>query len=277
MTKKYLAAVFITVGLAGAGSTAFAQNWSGPYIGGYVNSTRLPGHDETLTFDANLDGKYGDTVNTAGGVNAFSPGFCDGKPQGATPVDGCRKEDSQVGFGVRVGYDWQGGQWVYGVLAEIASIDLSDSVTGFSTTPAAYTFTREIDSLIAVRGRIGYAYNKYLFYTTAGYAWADIDRTFATTNTLNSFKATDGDDGKGYQVGLGVETHINSRWLLGVEYLHTSLNDDGVVVRAGPSANTFASNPFLIANTMGTDMKRTDNKFENDALVVTVTYRFGGM
>jgi outer membrane immunogenic protein len=256
---------------------AFAQDWKGPYVGFSINSTRLSGGDEGLTFDANLNGKFDDTVNTSVGTNAFSPGFCNGKPNGSTPSEGCSKEDNKVGFGGRAGYDWQNGPWVYGILAEVTSVDLNDSVTGFSTSPATYTFTREIDSLMAVRGRIGYAFDKWLIYGTAGYAWADIDRTFETSNALNSFSATDGDDGKGYQVGLGGEFRINDRWRIGLEYLHTSMEDKGVVVRAGPGADTFASNPFLITNAMGTNIKRSDDRFENNTFVLTATNRFGGL
>jgi opacity protein-like surface antigen len=277
MTRTLLAATLLTIGLTGVGTTAIAQDWTGPYVGGFIDTAKVSGGDETVTFDTNLDGNYGDTVNTFGGANAFSPGFCDGKPNGVTPADGCSESDSKVGFGVRAGYDWQSDHLVYGLLFDISQADLSDSVTAFSVTPATYTFTRKIDSLMAVRGRLGYVYKDWLVYATAGYAWADIDRTFTTSNALNSFTATDGDDGKGYQIGFGAETKVSDHWSLGLEYLHTSLEDKGAVVRAGPSANTFASNPFLIVNPMGTDMKRTDDKFENDALVVTATYRFGAM
>ena len=60
------------------------QNWSGPYVGvfGGYNQTNDDG-DEILRFDRNLDGNYGDPVNTAAGANAFSPGFCGGAASSA--------------------------------------------------------------------------------------------------------------------------------------------------------------------------------------------------
>jgi outer membrane immunogenic protein len=256
---------------------AFAQEWSGLYVGASFGSSELSGDDETLVFDTNLDGDFNDTVKTAGGADAFSPGFCNGAAIARTPGDGCNGDKEDGGFGVRVGYDWQAGNFVYGVVLDASGVDIRDSVTGFSTTPAAYVFTRQVDTLAAVRGRVGYVVNDWLIYATAGYAWAEIDRIFATTNALNSFAATDGDDGSGAQYGLGVQKHINDHWKIGVDYLHTSLDDDAPIVRAGPSANTFASNPFLIVNTMGTDMRRSSDTVDIDTIHLTVTYRFGGM
>lgn len=60
---------------------AFAQdvNWTGFYIGGHVGYGFQPNDDdETILFDTNLDGVFGDTVRTTTGANAFSTGFCGG-------------------------------------------------------------------------------------------------------------------------------------------------------------------------------------------------------
>ena len=68
---------------------AFAQSdWSGAYIGLYAGQVSDPedGGDSIL-FDRNLDGEFGDTVLTSGNANAFSPGFCDGQAQGPTLFD----------------------------------------------------------------------------------------------------------------------------------------------------------------------------------------------
>ena len=258
-------------------SHASAQDWQGAYISLTAGFADAGKESEIVNFDTDLDGQYGDTVNTFAGANAFSPGFCDGAATGRTPADGCTEDDSRGGLGLRAGYDWQNGALVYGVVADINSVDISDSVTAFSTTPAAYTFTRKTEALMALRGRVGYAMNDWLFYATAGYARADIERAFATTNGLNSFQATDGDDSDGYQVGLGLEQQIDDRWSMGLEYLRTSLSDEAPTVRAGPSANTFASNPFLIVNPQGTDMQRSEDRLEIDSVFLTVSYRFGAM
>ncbi len=268
--------------LAGAVICAFpvqAQEggWSGGYGSLSVSSAKVSGDDKTLTFDSDLDGKYGDTVKTFGGMDAFAPGFCKGAAKGKTPADGCSKSDSESGVGLRLGYDWQTDRFVYGVVADISSAKFTDAVSGFSTTPDAYTFSRRVKNVTGLRGRAGYVFGDWLAYGTAGFAWADIDRTFTTTNPFNSFTGGEGKDLKGYQVGLGVEKKISGNWSVGLEYLRTSLRDKGAVVHAGPSASTFASNPFLTGNAMGTDIKRSDDRFETDSLLLTVSYRFGAM
>ena len=63
-------------------SQAIAQDaeFDGFYIGATIGGA-LQGDDarETLVFDRNLDGTFGDTVVFTTGVNAFAPGFCGGR------------------------------------------------------------------------------------------------------------------------------------------------------------------------------------------------------
>ncbi|MGA9657891.1 MAG: outer membrane beta-barrel protein [Asticcacaulis sp.] len=270
-----LAATLTTASLAHAQTGS--SNWQGPYLSLSTGFVATRGDGERLSFDSDLDGKYGDMVKTAGGDDAFSPGFCNGAALGKTPADGCQEDTNHGGIGLRGGYDLQHGSFVYGLAGEISTLEISDSVTGFSTTPAAYRFTRKLDTLMAIRARAGYAYADWLFYATGGYAYAKIDRQLSTTNALNSFTATDGDDGDGYQVGFGVEQRMSPRWSVGLEYLHTSLKDEAPTVHAGPSENTFASNAFLTGNPMGTDIRRDKDDFEFESVLLTVNYRFGGM
>ena len=272
-----LAALTFTGSLAFTASVADAQTWTGPYVSGVAGWGKTTGHGEKLEFDTNRDGSYGETVKTGSGSDYFSPGFCRGTAQGTAPADGCHKDRGQGGLGLRVGYDWQSEDFVYGVVADVTGMKMRDSVSAFSTYPDSYTFSRKTDTVTALRGRAGYAHDGWLMYGTAGLAWAKIDRTFTTSNAFNSFSATKGKDGHGYQIGLGVEKVVSGNWAVGLEYLHTSLRDRGVSVLAGPSANTFASNPFLMTNATGTNIRRGDDDFKNDAVVVTVTYRFGAM
>ncbi|EGF89258.1 membrane protein [Asticcacaulis biprosthecium C19] len=278
MQTTKLTVTLIATGMLAAGApAAWSQDWAGPYVGVAAGMSNIADDNETVEFDTNLDGAYGDTVNTFAGANAFSPGFCTGAANGRTPGEGCAKQREEAGIGLRAGYDWQVGNWVFGVVGEVTNANFEDSVTAFSTTPANYVFTRDIENINALRGKAGYVMGDWQVYLTAGYAQADIERTFRTSNALNSFTATDGDDSDGYQVGLGIEQRISGRWIGGIEYLRTSLKDEpAVVVRAGPSANTFNSNPFLIVNSSGTDMRRTSDKIEIDTLRLSLRYQFGG-
>ena len=87
LVRPLVAAAVLAGGLEAQAQT---PTWNGFYLGGQVGSAFLPdGADAFVTFDTNLDGAFSDTVMTAAGANAFSPGFCPGVPQGLTPAAGC--------------------------------------------------------------------------------------------------------------------------------------------------------------------------------------------
>ncbi|RZJ80022.1 MAG: porin family protein [Brevundimonas sp.] len=265
--------------LAGA-APAYAQSaadWSGPYVGGFVGyGFGSDDGDETLLFDKDLDGAYDDQILTPTGTNAFSPGFCSGKANTALAADGCEDDDDGFSGGVRAGYDWAvSDAFVLGVVGEVDFTDVSDSVTGFSTTPANYVFTRDLEHIAAIRARAGFVTGPMLIYATGGYAMGKVENSFTTTNGANSFTATsDEDKADGYQLGAGVEYGWGGGWTLVGEYIYTSLDVDDYNIRVGPGTAP-ATNPFILApNTTGTDMIRSSDSFDVHALRVGLNYRF---
>lgn len=272
MKIKLFAAAAMTCLIAGA-AQAQDTDWSGLYLGAHAGGTSLDSDDETVQFDNNLDGVFNNTVNTSAGANAFSPGFCSGAATSSLPGTGCKTDDSGFEFGARLGYDWQFGNFIVGPVIEVSRTDVGDSVSAFSTTPAQYTLSRQLKGVAALRLRGGYAFGDNLIYATGGVAKGDIQHSFNTTNTANTFVLR-GDDEKadGYQFGGGYERRIAPEVTLGVEYLYTKLDDEGFRVRAqGPAS---ATNPFLIANPNGTDFRRSQDELKYHAFRVTTTYRF---
>lgn len=270
--NRFSIAAVLAASLGLAAGTASAQDWTGGYIGLGAGGSTTGHHDDGIVFDTNLDGSYGDTVPNGSSGDAFSAGGCHGTALGK---DGCVKTKHNGAIGLRAGYDWRTDDIVYGVVAEISNAKIEDGVSAFSSEPNAYTFTRKVSNLSALRGRVGYVGGDWLVYATGGFAWADIGHGFSTTNNLNSFTAGTTKRHSGYQAGLGVEKAVGDAWRIGVEYLHTSLRDPSPVVRAGPSPNTFASNLFLVTNPQGTDMKRSSDRLRDDSVMLTVAYRFG--
>lgn len=259
-----------------AAPAALAQtsDWSGLYVGGSVGSSEASSNSgETLVFDTNRDGQFGDTVNTAAPANAFSPGFCGGVSNGTTPAAGCSSPDAEFNYSARVGYDWQFGAIVVGLVGEASKSDVGDAVTGFSTTPASYTFQRELDYTLAARVRAGFAFDRFLVYGAAGYAKSEVNHSFSTSNGANSFTPSGDDSLSGYQVGGGFEWMLNDNVSLGLEYLRTSLDDDEYVVDVGPGTAP-PTNPFLLVNPAGTIMTRSEDKFEYDTVSLTAAWRF---
>ena len=264
----------LAAAIALAGTPALhAQTWTGFYAGGQVGSGFLPGGGDTFVgFDKNLDGDFTDTVTTAAGANAFSPGFCPGASVGNVPSAGCVRDDRAMDAGIRLGYDWQSGAFVLGAAGELSRIALTDSVTAFSTTPASYTFTRELSSLATLGLRAGAGSRRFLVYASGAAARGEVDRTFTTSNRVNTFVPTENEGVWGFQAGGGLEYAVARGLRLGAQYHYTRLADqDRFTVRSqGPAP---ATNPFILTNPAGTDFRRSDD-FEFQTVRFTASYRF---
>lgn len=257
---------------------AFAQEadeeWEGAYIGGSIGlAAQNNDRNEGVVFDTNLDNGYGDTVRTTTGADAFSPGFCGGAATGRTPGEGCRGDKDGLEYNVRAGYDSQMGNIVVGFVMEAGKNEAVDSVTAFSTTPANYVFTRELDYTLQARARVGYAARGALFYATGGAAYAKIDNSFTSSNTANSFTTNGSTKSWGYSYGGGTEVKIAKNFSLGLEYLYTNYVDDDFAVAVGPGTAP-VTNPFRIVNANGSNMRRDDSDFDMHNIRLTAAFRF---
>lgn len=278
---RYVRIVLTTAVVVGAGThaanaqTSAAPTWTGVYAGASLGAGMVRTNtSETVTFDTNLDGSFGDTVRTAAGANAFAPGFCGGTAINATAAAGCTGDKSR-GYDLsgRLGYDWQAGRMVIGAVVEGGRTEASDAVTAFSVTPAFYTFTREVDYLAAVRGRLGFGGERMLLYATGGIVSAKVEHTFTTSNAVNTFVTRDTPARAwGFQAGGGIEFRVASRVSVSGEYLFTRLDDedDATVRSQGPAP---ATNPFILVNTRGTDMRRS-SALQFQAIRVGLIFRF---
>lgn len=259
---------------------AFAQDdpkYNGVYVGGtFGYSVQNNDVGESIQFDRDLNGTFGDTVVTSavGAPNAFSPGFCNGRANTNAPAGGCVNDRDNVEYSGRIGYDRQMGNFVLGAVLEGGKSRIRDSVSAYSTTPASYSMTRKIDWNAALRLRAGYAAGgNTLFYATGGGAYAKIDHSFRTTNTANSFTGRGKDDVWGWQAGGGVEQKLGGGLSMGLEYIYTRYNDKNYRVRAG-AGTAPATNPFLLGNAAGTDFRRSNNRFDYHGLRTTLSYAF---
>lgn len=278
----------LVLALASLAGPALAQSgdslnaWSGFYVGGnFGNGDPSGGNDGRILFDTNLDGQFGDTVRTVSGADAFAPGFCGGASAARTPAGGCFEDKGGTEYGVRLGYDWQMGNVVFGLVGEYTKHDARDSVSAFSVTPAFYYFTRDLDSTAALRGRVGLAFgqnNDWLGYVTAGAVRAKIENEFETSNGANSFALNGGglsssDSANGVQAGIGIERKIVDNVSIGLEYLRTRIQDDEARVSVTRGAAP-ATSPFILANANGTDFRRSDEDFDIGSVRLTATFRF---
>ncbi len=125
--------------------------------------------------------------------------------------------------GGTIGYNWQAGQIVFGLEgdADWANIRGSAACGGFTVCS-----TRS-DFLATARGRLGYAFGRFLPYVTGGLAVGNIRSSvagFGTTDVTNA----------GWTVGAGVEAAFARNWSAKLEYLYVDLGRGGAIAGTTP-------------------------------------------
>jgi outer membrane immunogenic protein len=108
-----------------------------------------------------------------------------------------------------------------------------------------------------VRGRLGYAFDRYLVYATAGAAFGDIRANFSNGPISRSTET-------GWTVGAGIEVALGWNWSAKAEYLFVDLAD-GSCTTACAIAN--ANGPAFIPNVAV--------KFDESIVRAGVSYKFG--
>ena len=183
-----------------------------------------------ILFDRNLDGRFGDTVTTAAGANAFAHwrllqrrATGARRRQRAAPAR-CRNDKDGCAYYGRVGVDKQRGNIVVGVVGEFGKSEITDSVTAFSTTPASYTMTREIDWEASIRGRARLS-PPTRRCSTARSARAMPRSTASSrpTNTANAFASRGERQQLGITGGGGIEQKLGRNFSIGLEYMYHQL------------------------------------------------------
>jgi outer membrane immunogenic protein len=119
--------------------------------------------------------------------------------------------------GGQLGYNWQSGNWVFGLEIDGQG---TDQKANFAATAGAVTVT-ESDKLpwfVTARGRIGYTVTPMvMIYATAGGAIADFQSTITATGLGSAtWEVTHG----GWVAGAGIEGAITRNVSWKVEYLH---------------------------------------------------------
>lgn len=160
-----------------------AFTWTGFYIG--VNAGLGWSNSGTINISDPIVGNT--SINTAG-----TTGF--------------------VGGG-QIGYNWQHQRWVFGLETDIQYSDLKSGVAwaayewfGYSSSNSQYFGT--------VRGRVGYAFDRTLFYVTGGLAYGGLNSNWWHGTTSNT----------GWTLGGGIEYAFTDNWTGRIEGLYVDLN-----------------------------------------------------
>jgi high affinity Mn2+ porin len=205
---------------SGAGAADFAATAAGPfdtsgfYLGGHIGMT---------------SGGSAFTATQPGG------------PALTGTVDQFRRYDFFTGEGSNIAGFQFGYNAVYrsGLMLGLeADITFPGFMSGLSTfaTPAVGTATYDDRLLMSgsVRGRIGYTANHWLYYATAGFAWAQDELTRTQINdspfgTAGGTIETKFPVRLGWTAGAGVEMPLVPHWTARVEYLYSAYDASTVV------------------------------------------------
>jgi outer membrane immunogenic protein len=125
--------------------------------------------------------------------------------------------DLKGGFGGgTLGYNWQTGEFVFGIETDAAWSDIK-----FSEPVLAGTLTDKIRSFGSVTGRFGFAANGALFYAKGGYAWAD--NQISAVGPGGAF--AESRFHSGWTIGAGLEYMFVPNWSGKVEYMYADYSN----------------------------------------------------
>jgi len=206
-----------------AGTASAVTNWTGIYLG--VNGG--------YTFGGS---KWSDSVTGNSSGSFGTSGFV---------------------FGGTVGANYQVGSLVFGVEGDGGWANASGFGTFTATSLCAAGCLTSDTWLGTARGRVGYAFDRFLVFATAGAAFGDIRAKFSNGPISRSTEV-------GWTVGAGIEVALGRNWSAKAEYLFVDLAD-GSCTTACTIANP--NGPALVPNVAV--------KFDESIVRVGVSYRFG--
>jgi len=150
---------------------------------------------------------------------------------GGWGTSNCSFDVSGGVMGGTAGLNWQLGHAVLGLEGDVDWSSLKGSTTS-TLCPAGCTTNN--DWLATVRGRAGYAFDRFMPYVTGGLAVGDIKAGvpgFAGATQTNA----------GWTAGGGVELALTNNWTAKAEYLHVDLGNMNCGFNCGVVAGNSAS------------------------------------
>ena len=182
-------------------------NWSGFYVGALAGYARG-------------DLRWSDTDTSIFPDPGSDPGAS------ATLVD--RNQSGFLGGG-ELGFNYQWNRFVFGLEGTFVYSDLQ-AHTAKDLLDEPNTFDTRSDWQGTISGRVGFAWNKLLFYAKGGaqfnqqrYAWRHGD---TESESVDVFKTDE--TRVGALVGGGLEYMINCHWSAKLEYNHAFLGTDTI-------------------------------------------------
>jgi outer membrane immunogenic protein len=172
---------------------------------------------------------------------------------------------SRSGFigGIQAGYNYQFGQWVLGIEADISGASITGSggnnallmFPSGAINPGAFsTVSQKMDWFGTVRPRLGVTpIDRVLVYATGGLAYGHVSYStltqFPATPPIQ-YQGTDSTTRVGWTVGGGLEWALMGNWSVKAEYLYYNLGTDTIIAPSQFPALTALG--FVVHNTFET-------------------------
>jgi len=143
----------------------------------------------------------------------FYLGVSGGGIWGTGNVSGVRINPTGGIFGLTGGYNWQAGAMVFGLEGDFSWV----SARGTASTGVCVNCDLRASWLGTIRGRLGYAVDRFMPYITGGVAFSEI-----RTNGGAFFPGVSRSHA-GWTLGAGVEFAFAQNWTGKLEYLYADL------------------------------------------------------
>jgi outer membrane immunogenic protein len=145
---------------------------------------------------------------------------------------------SDTGFlgSIDAGCNWQSGSFVYGLETDfgLSTINTkeSESGPGFS-----YVEQEKLNELGTVRGRVGWAVDRALFYVTGGLAYGEVDHSATGTGGDDIYDFSASGWQAGWAVGAGADYAVTNNVSIRFEALYVDLGTKNIVDAEGDHAS----------------------------------------
>jgi outer membrane immunogenic protein len=170
---------------------------------------------------------YMQAYNWTGAYVGINGGAGWGRSDVSAPFTSGGFNTSGAVVGGTLGYNWQMGHTVFGVEGDA---DWSN-IRGTAVCGGAFSCETRNDWLATARGRLGYAFDRFLPFVTGGAAFGDIKSSVAGIGSSTATKA-------GWTAGGGVEAAITGPWTAKIEYLYADLGRDSSILGSNTRFNT---------------------------------------
>jgi outer membrane immunogenic protein len=176
--------------------------------------------------------------------------------------------------GGQLGCNYQVGSWVFGIETDFDAtrLDRDETInTAVRGLGSSSTVSQNLHWLGTTRGRVGVAWDNFLFYASGGAAYGSVDYTYTLLNNAPggrsvSVAAADSATQVGWTIGGGVEVGL-AGWSWKAEYLYYDLGDHTL----NAPCTLLGGGPCVVPNTV------FSANYQNRGSIARIglNYRFG--